>query len=806
MRAHARVVVIGGGVTGCSVLYHLASAGWTDCLLIERSELTSGSTWHAAGGTAALAASATMTWLHEYSFGLYPRLEAETGQSCGFHHVGGVMLARTERRMDELELFRSRARRVGFAPRWLDKAEASELAPILDLSGVKGVLYEASRGHVDPSGVTQAFAKGARDRGAEIVRHSPVLETHPRQDGTWEVVTTQGAVVAEHVVNAAGLWAREVAALAGIRLPLMPVEHHYLVTEPIPEIEAMDRELPLIGDADAGFYMRQEGQGLLLGVYESPCTHWSVDGTPRDFGHELLPDDVARMERNMAQAVESVPVLGRAGIKRVVNGPMIFSPDLNPLVGPVPGLRSYWCACGVMTAFSQAGAIGKVLAEWMANGDPGLDFFMWDVTRYGDWAGRAYTMARTADMYSTRFRTHYPYEERDAGRPVRTTPIYPLLKEAGAVFGASWGYEYPLWYAPDGGSAADELTFRRPSWLGPVGEEARAVRASLGLLETSIYGKFSVRGPRAREWLDRVMTNRMPVVDGRIVLSPMLNEAGRIIGDFSITRLGPEEYFLVGAGSTERFHLRWWERWLPASGVALESMMTRLAGFAIAGPRARDLLQRLADRDVSNEALPFFTGDRMQVGPAPDVIVLRVSYSGELGYELYVPPEHQIPLFLAIRREGEELGLRLAGMRALGSLRLEKGFAGWGRELSPDYDPFQAGLGRLVKLDKDEFVGRDAALRAAEREPAERLVLFEIDAEDADPWGGEPVLRDGECVGYLTSGGYGHTIGKTLALGYIRGDTVASNAPFDVEVIGKPRPARRLDRPPVDPDGERMRG
>ena len=806
MRSHARVVVIGGGVTGCSVLYHLARAGWTDCLLIERNELTSGSTWHAAGGTGALAANATMTWLQRYSFEFYPALEAETGQSCGFHHVGGIMLARTERRMEELELFRSRARRMGFSPEWLSEADAKALVPVLDLSGVRGVMYEGSRGHVDPSGVTQAFAKGARDRGAEIVRHCPVVGTNPRPGGGWEVVTAQGTVVAEHVVNAAGLWAREVAALAGVRLPLMPVEHHYIVTGPIPEIEAMDRELPMINDADAGFYMRQEGQGLLLGVYESPCTHWAADGTPPDFGHDLLPDDLPRMEHNMAQAVECVPVLGRAGIRRVVNGPMIFSPDLDPLIGPYPGLHGYWCACGVMTAFSQAAAVGKVLTEWMANGDPGLDFFMWDVTRYGEWAGRAYTKARTADMYSTRFQTHYPYEDREAGRPVRTTPIYPLLKDAGAVFGASWGYEYPLWFAPEGAEARDELTFRRPNWFGPVGEEARAVRAALGLFETSIYGKFSVRGPRAGEWLDQVMANRMPREDGRIVLTPMLNEAGRLIGDFSVTRLGPEEFFLVGAGATERFHLRWWERFLPAEGVTLESMMTRLAGFAIAGPNARALLARLAERDVSNDALPFFTGARMPLGPAPEVIVLRVSYSGELGYELYFPPEHQIPLLLALRGVGADLGLRHAGMRALGSLRLEKGFAGWGRELSPDYDPFQAGLGRFVKLDKVGFVGREAALRATEREPAERLVLLEIDAGDADPWGGEPVLHEGECVGYLTSAGYGHTTGRTLALGYVRGDVVTSNAACDVEVIGKPVPARRLERPPVDPEGKRMRG
>ena len=351
-----------------------------------------------------------------------------------------------------------------------------------------------------------------------------------------------------------------------------------------------------------------------------------------------------------------------------------------------------------MTAFSQAAAVGKVLTEWMANGDPGLDFFMWDVTRYGEWAGRAYTKARTADMYSTRFQTHYPYEDREAGRPVRTTPIYPLLKDAGAVFGASWGYEYPLWFAPEGAEARDELTFRRPNWFGPVGEEARAVRAALGLFETSIYGKFSVRGPRAGEWLDQVMANRMPRENGRIVLTPMLNEAGRLIGDFSVTRLGPEEFFLVGAGATERFHLRWWERFLPAEGVTLESMMTRLAGFAIAGPRSRALLARLAERDVSNDALPFFTGARMPLGPAPEVIVLRVSYSGELGYELYLPPEHQIPLLLALREAGADLGLRRAGMRALGLVAAGEGVC-------------RMGTGALAGL--RSLPGRARALRQA---------------------------------------------------------------------------------------------
>ena len=523
MKSHARVAVIGGGVTGCSILYHLAKAGWSDVVLLERSELTSGSTWHAAGGTSALTGSANMSTLHKYSFELYPKIEQETGQSCGFHPVGRIALARTEARVEETKILKAKARRVGLDPVFLSNEEAMERAPILDLSGVRAVLFDPAAGHVDPSGVTQAFAAGARLHGAEIYRQCPVIETNPRADGSWEVVTEQGTLIAEHIVNAAGLWAREVAALAGAWLPLMPVEHHYFVTENIPVLEELDHEIPMIGDADAEFYMRQEGKGLLLGAYENTCTHWSEHGTPADFGHELLPDDLDRIERNLTQAVESIPVLGTAGIKRVVNGPMIFSPDLNPLIGPYPGLENYWCACGVMTAFSQAGAVGMLLTNWMTEDDPGLDVFMWDVSRFGTWAGKSYTRARTADMYSTRFKTIYPYEDRQAGRPVKTTPIYEVQKARGAVFGANYGLEYPLWYAADGQQQADDFTFRRPNWFASVGEECRALRSGVGLLEVSTYAKYRISGPKAESWLDHVLANTVPRKTGRVVLSPMLN-------------------------------------------------------------------------------------------------------------------------------------------------------------------------------------------------------------------------------------------------------------------------------------------
>ena len=806
MKSHARVAVIGGGVTGCSVLYHLAKAGWSDVVLLERSELTSGSTWHAAGGTSALTGSANMSTLHKYSFELYPKIEEETGQSCGFHPVGRIALARTEARVEELEILKSKARRVGLAPVFLSNEEAMERAPILDLSGVRAVLFDPAGGHVDPSGVTQAFAAGARLHGAEIQRQCPVIETNPRADGSWEVVTEKGSFVAEHIVNAAGLWAREVAALADAWLPLMPVEHHYFVTENIPMLEQLDHEIPMIGDADAEFYLRQEGKGLLLGAYENTCTHWSEHGTPADFGHELLPDDLDRIERNLTQAVESIPVLGTAGIKRVVNGPMIFSPDLNPLLGPYPGLRNYWCACGVMTAFSQAGAIGMLLSNWITEDDPGLDVFMWDVTRFGPWAGKSYTRARTADMYSTRFKTIYPYEDRQAGRPIKTTPIYEVQKSRGAVFGANYGLEYPLWYATGSRQQADDFTFHRPNWFEPVGEECRALRSGVGLLEVSTYGKYRISGPKAESWLDHVLANNLPREAGRVVLSPMLNSRGRLVGDFTVSRLGDEEFFLVGSGAMERFHLRWWDQWLPASGVVVESLTPRWVGFNIAGPKARTLLQRLVHVDVGRDAFPFLTAQPMEVGPVREAVVLRISFTGELGYEMFFPPEYQRALLAAIEEAGEDLGLRLVGSRALASLRIEKSFPSWGAELSPDYSPFDAGLSRFVKLDKADFVGRDAALRLKQQEPAYTLTAMEVEAVGADAWGGEPILRDGEYVGYVSSAAFGHCAGKSLALAYLKGDAAGAGEGLSIELIGETRPVRVLSEPAVDPEGERMRG
>ncbi|MCA3561608.1 MAG: FAD-dependent oxidoreductase [Aestuariivirga sp.] len=805
MKSHVEVAIIGGGVTGCSIAYHLMKAGFKDVLLIERAELTAGSTWHAAGGTGAFGGGANATYLHNYSFSIYPQLERETGQSCGFHHVGALALARTDERMDELQRHHMAARRAGLETGWLTIEETLKRCPILDPSTIKGVLDEPHFGHVDPSGVTQAFAKGARDMGAEIVRHNPVIDTRLRPDGSWDVVTKNGTIRADRVVNAAGLWAREVAAMAGIQLPLMPVEHHYFVTESIPEIESLDFELPLIGDADSEYYMRQEGKGLLLGVYEDPCTHWAEKGTPLNFGHELLPNQLERIDKNFLQAVEAVPVLGAAGVKRIINGPMIFSPDLNPLIGPYPGVPNYWCACGVMTGFSQSAAIGMVLAGWMKEREPLFDVFMWDVARYGRWAGKAYVKARTGDMYATRFKTLYPYEHRSAGRPVLTTPAYALYREKGAVFGASDGMEFPLWFAPSGTKPEESLTFRRPNWFEVVKGECLALQQGVGIIDISTYGKHVVKGAGARAWLDHVMANRMPTRDGQLVLTPMLSHTGHLMGEFSVAQLGKAEFLLIGSGVVDRYHHRWWEQFLPSHDVSVESMTSGLCGLSVSGPHARSLLSRLCDQDLSGDAWPYRRTGRVQMGPAAEAILLRVAYTGELGYEIYVRPESHLPLLEALIEAGKDLGVSLAGIRALNSLRIEKGYGAWGLEYALDYTPFESGMGALVKFDKPDFVGREAALKLRDRSKRYVYSLFEIDADDADPWGDEPILAGEEVVGFLSSAAYGFRVSRSLALGYMKGTHAGTAEPLSIDILGKRRSVRLLSAAAFDPTASRMK-
>ena len=805
MKSHARVVVIGGGVVGCSILYHLAKYGWTDVVLLERQELTSGSSWHAAGGLFTVTRPNAVAEVHKYTFEIYPELERESGQSCGFHYTGGMNLCRSHEEVESMKVMQSAVRRLGIDSEFISMEEARQKAPILDTTPLVGVLWEEQGGHVDPASATQAFAAAARKLGAMIYRHNPVVETNPKPDGGWQVVTRNGIIEADHVVNAAGLWGREVAALAGISLPLMPVEHHYLVTEAVPEIEAMAHELPQINDGDINCYARQEGQGLLLGAYETPCLHWSEDETPADFGHELLPDDLGRMEWHFEKSVEAMPCLATAGVKRVINGPMIFSPDLGPLLGPHPDLKNYFCANGVMTGFNQGAGIGRIMAEWIIEGEPPFDIFCWDVARYGDWATQAYTKALTGYFYEHRSDRVYPYQEFDVGRPVKTPPVYDKLAQANAVFGASFGLEHPLWFAADKASAEDTLTFRQPNWWQPVADECRVIRNDVGLMEFSAMAKFEVTGEGAERWLNRIMANRMPKQAGRMTLSPMLSDKGMLIGDFSIARLADDRFFVLGADYMQNAFLRHFNRYLPEAGVKVTNRSDDLSGLHIAGPKAQELLGRVAQGNVDTSSFGFMGARVLDIGRVPQVTTLRVSFTGETGYELYCPLDGQPALFEQLKDAGKDLGLRLVGTRALMMTRLEKSFPAWGTELSPDYSASEAGLERFVAFDKEDFVGREAALKLRDGGAREVRATFTVDAGEACVWGDEAIFLDGEWAGYVSSGGYGAQVEKHIALGYVKPEAASGDGDYTIEILGEKRQAQLHAAPLYDPQGGRMR-
>ena len=799
----ARVVVIGGGVVGCSILYHLAKAGWTDVVLLERDELTSGSSWHAAGSLFSLTSPSNASELQKYALDLYSRIEEESDQPCGYHNTGELWLGTSAEEVKSLKIVRSQGRRQGLYAEFISIAEAKEMAPFLETDGLEAVLYEPDAGFIDPASVTHAFAKAARKYGATVHRFTPVTATNQTDSGEWDVVTDKGTIRAEYIVNAAGLWAREVAALAGITMPLMPVEHHYMVTESIPAIAAMDKKPPNISFGEANVYARVEGEGLLLGAYESKCTHWSESGTPLDFGHELLPNDLERMEDNLAQAIERMPCLAETGIKRIINGPMIFSPDLGPLLGPHPALRNYFCATGVMTGFNQGPGVGKLISEWIIEGETELDVTFWDVGRFGDWADTAYTKARTAFWYENRSARVYPYQDFDAGRPLKGTPIYSALKDEGAVFAEYNGYEDPVYFARDEEEKTPHYAFERASWFDVVGEECRAVRDSVGLFDFSTFAKYLVEGPGSEAWLDSIFANRIPSALGKSALMPMLSPKGKVIGDFTVTRLGDDRFLMLSAGAMQVIHMRWFNSHLPGSGVTLRNISDEYAGLHIAGPNARNVLQQIAEGDVSGEAFPFLSAKEMSIGGCNDAIALRVSFTGELGYEIYMPAASQPDVYAAIRSAGADQGLRPVGSHALMSLRLEKSFPSWGLELASDYYPEESGLGRFVALKKGDFIGRDAV--KAQSAPREKIAAFEVVADGADVYSNEPVFLGSDYVGYVTSGGYGYRTDKSLALGYLLPEYHVPGKEFEIEILGDLRPAVMLGGPAYDPAGSRMK-
>lgn len=850
LNTHARVVVIGGGVVGCSVLYHLAKAGWTDIMLIERSELTSGSSWHAAGGFHTLNGDPNVAKLQAYTVSLYDELEKVSGQACSLHLTGGVMMADNEERMNFLRYVHATGRALGMETELITPSEAKAMFPLMDESHFVGALWDPVEGHLDPSGTTHAYAKAAQKLGAEIHLRNRVLDLVQIND-EWDVVTQLGTVRAQHVVNAGGLWAREVGRMVGIELPVLAMEHMYLITDDLPEVvefnQATGQELAGVIDFNAEIYTRQEGKGLLLGTYEKNCKPWSPESTPWDFGHELLQPDLDRIAPSLELGAAHFPGFAEAGIKQTVNGPFTFAPDGNPLVGPVQGLKNFWCACAVMAGFSQGGGVGLALANWMVEGDPGHDIFAMDVSRFGDFTTLRYTNAKVRENYSRRFSIRFPNEELPAGRPQQTTPLYDLMLENNAVMGDTWGLETPLWFAPEKSQALDILSFHRSNDFAHVASEVNAVRESVGITEIANFAKYTVSGPGAENWLNELMTNSMPAT-GRIVLTPMLNHFGKLIGDFTIAKAGHNFFNMWGSSAAQIYHMRWFEEHLPDDGsVVVDRLGQKLVGLSIAGPNARRVLAPLVDIPIDNNEMRFMDFRQTDVAGCP-CMINRLSYTGDLGYEIWMEPAYERQVYLALKEAGEHYNIKDFGMRALLSMRLEKNFPTWFAELRPIYGPFEADMHRFVKLSKNHFIGRDQAQQEFERGPFLKRVSLAIETNNTDVMGDEPIWAhvgdqdfgcvedphgygakrfdengsefpvpasqtDGQwrVVGWVTSGGYGHSVQLSLAQGYMPAALVDElqsdplSSALQIEILGKRYDAKILFTPAFDPTGERMR-
>jgi dimethylglycine dehydrogenase len=803
MQERARAVVIGGGVVGASTLYHLAKIGWTDVMLIEKSELTSGSTWHAAGGMHTFNGEANISRLQKYTIDLYREIETLSGQSCGLHPNGGLMLAATQGELDSLKLICSRARYLGMQTEMISLTEATRLNPLIDAQHFIGALWRADGGHCDPSGTTHAYVKAARMLGASVERFTRVLSLTQRRDSSWDVVTDRGTVHAEHVVNCGGLWAREIGHMVGIELPVLAMEHHYLLTEDIPELQGRDQEIVNTTDYPGEIYMRQERGGALIGTYEPHGIVWSPVKTPDDFSMQLLPDDFERMAPYFELGFRHFPALGRVGIRKAVNGPFTFAPDGNPLVGPVRGVKNFWIACAVMAGFSQGGGIGLVLSRWMAENDPGQDIMSMDVSRFGAFATPKYTSLKVPENYSRRFRLAYPNEELPAARPVRRSPIYDRLKAAGAVMGANFGLEHALWFAARGVAPTETPTYRRSESFPFVRAECQAVRTGVGIYETTNYGKYEVTGGGARAWLDRVFACRIPK-PGRLGLAPMLSPAGKIIGDLSIAAVAEDRYLIVGSGFAEEFHLRWFWQAAPPADVFVRSAASTLTGVSIAGPRSRELLQRLVRDDLSASAFKLFDVRQTAVGFAP-AILTRAGFTGELGYEIWTTPDYVASLYDDVLDAGRDLDIQNFGGRALSSLRLEKGYGSFNKDFRPDYTPGETGLDRFVDFGKRDFVGRTPALAERAAGAKRRFVVMEVAAVDADVTGYESIMKDGAAVGYVTSGAYGHCVGKSLAAGYVPAALARDGEQFTIDILGEICAATIRLEPLYDPKGLRLR-
>ena len=818
MKSHARVVVIGGGVVGVSTLYHLVKKGWSDVVLLERTELTAGSTWHAAGLLPLFNMSYTVGQLHKYSVDLYKRLPAETGQDVSFHVTGNLRLATCRDRMDEYLKYCGTANTIGVPFRLISPAEVKELWPLVELGDGRdtpqlvGALYHPDDGHIAPADLTMALRRAARAGGAEILEQTAVTGATRTASGEWRLATTRGDIVAEHVVCATGNYARETGRMFGLSVPAVPVEHQYIVYDESPELkqyrQAGGRELAVLRESDKSYYLREERMGWILGPYEAGAPARFADGVPDWFGKSLFPGDLDRLVPHVEAAQRRVPALARCGIKDIVNGPISYTPDGTPLVGPAWGVPNLWLNEGHSFGITAAGGAGWQLAEWIVEGEPGIDMLAVDPRRFGPYTSRRYVVTKNEETYRNVFTIHYPDEEREAARPGKTSAVYDKLKRMGAVFGQRYGWERANWFAPEGVERKDAWSFRRTNYFEHVGKECRRLREKVGVIDLTPFTKFEVTGPGAEGWLDGLVANKVPTKTGRIALCHALTPRGGIRTEFTITKLAEQRYYVVSAGAAERYDSDFLHKRLPGDGSVQVRNITGARGcFVLAGPRSRDVLAQLTDTPLDNAAFPWLTGQVIEVGLATDVFALRVNFVGALGWELHFPIEYAHHLFDAIFAAGAEHGIGMAGMRAMESLRMEKSYRMWGADLTRENTPLEAGLARFVRLDKGPFVGREALVRQRDAGVPHGFVTLEVhDVTDADPLGNEPIFTpDGRMIGRATSGYYGHCLRKSLAIGYVRAEFAKVDTELAIEVLGERRRATVLVDSPYDPHNADLR-
>ena len=798
--SHAKVVIIGGGVVGCSILFHLAKFGWKDVVLVERDELTSGSSWHAAGQIHTISSDPNISRLQSYTINLYKEIEELSGQSTGMHLTGGFYLASNKTWYDYLKRERSKARYMGLHQEFISPEEVARRHPLIDPKHYHAALWDDQDGDLDPSGTTYAFAKAARHYGAQYFTHTPATATTQRPDGSWDVTTPKGVINAEHVVNCGGLWAREVGHMTGLHFPVQPMEHHYLITERIDEIANFGSRIPCGIDYQANIYFRQERDGLLLGTYEPVGVPWKVEGTPWDFGHELLQPNLEHIADRLELGFERMPQLANAGIKDAINGPFTFGPDGNPMIGPVPGMTNYWCAVGVMAGFCQGGGVGLTMAEWMIDGEPSIDVWAMDVARFGNWASPDWGTVKSCENYERRFVMTFPNETLPKGRKQQTTALYDRLLAKGARMGQAFGLEHVLWFADSPEDAWEDPTFERNRSHDYVAKEVAAVRNGVGGIELANFAKHEIKGKGARAWLDRTMAGFIPK-PGRMTLTPMLREKGRLYGDLTVACLAEDHFMLFGSGAMQDAHSRFFARTLPDDAYH-RNQTGDWHGIGLAGPKSRALLSRITRDDVSAESFRFRDCRMTFVGGVP-VILNRISFSGELGYEIYCRPQYLIKLAEAIEEAGADLGYRWYGSRALMSMRLEKGWGAWSLEFRPDFNAIEAGMDGFINWNKD-FVGKAASLQFKSEGVARRLVTVTVDSP-IDVTLDEAVLKDGKAIGYITSGGYAHHMDQSMAMAYVQSDHAEPGTVLDVEILGEFYPIKVLGAPLYDPDGHKMR-